>query len=71
MRENLNINKINARYFYRPKYNNGEEYQEALKYLGHVTAEKIEMPTNDEFDKSMKILLSKLNELEITISSRK
>lgn len=71
MRKELQIYKIKTIYTYRSIYRSGEKCKEADRYLNLVDAEKKNVQTNDKFERSMKICLSKLNELEINIYSEK
>lgn len=69
MRENLGIKKVRSTFNYTPYFSTGEKYKEALNFLGHVKAKEGEFAINEKLTKSIKIILSPLNELEINIQS--
>lgn len=68
LRRDLNINRIEARYTYIPKYEDDKEmHKKAMDYLGHVTKDPIKDSANKEFSTKIKYIMDKLDELEINV----
>lgn len=72
MRKALHVKRIESCFYYMDEYkSNAQKYEEAKKYLGHVTGEnRGPVKESSLFENTIKCILDTLEELEIIISNK-